>query len=164
MGLGVNLYSDKKTIIEKYGVDSCNEKLTHKSDFMNKLSGLKLTDEQIQWFSDSMQVQLAYDECSGVLSINSVANTFISEDGISNVHAEIRSVDSMNQSAGVLLKYWTERHDDDGGLHLMMDGSIELKDQQDQYILEIYVTTQNDEKVLVKRLEFNVSQLNGNNC
>ena len=36
LGLGVNLFSDEETLIEKYGLDYVNEQLFMKSSFFNE--------------------------------------------------------------------------------------------------------------------------------
>ena len=38
LGMGVNLYSDEQTLIEKYGYDYINEELKKKSTFYQNLS------------------------------------------------------------------------------------------------------------------------------
>lgn len=45
LGIGTNLFSNKPTVFEEYGVDKTNEELDKKSDFMNE-NILMQTDEQ----------------------------------------------------------------------------------------------------------------------
>lgn len=40
LGLGVNLFSDEPTLLERDGLDTLNSELQRKSDFMNRLSGI----------------------------------------------------------------------------------------------------------------------------
>ena len=40
LGLGTNLFSDEKTIIEKYGYDKCFEEISRNSDFLRSLTVL----------------------------------------------------------------------------------------------------------------------------
>lgn len=48
LGLGVDLFSNEETIVERYGYDKCMVELSRKSDFYDELESVELTDELIQ--------------------------------------------------------------------------------------------------------------------
>ena len=48
LGLGTNLYSDEKTIIEKYGLVDCETELLMPSAFMEEMSGSRITEELLE--------------------------------------------------------------------------------------------------------------------
>ena len=45
LGLGVNLFSKEQTLVEKYGAKFCDKEIYKKSDFMESLNELELTEE-----------------------------------------------------------------------------------------------------------------------
>ena len=47
LGLGVNLYSDENTLIEKYGIEECESELEFPSKFMERISGISITEETL---------------------------------------------------------------------------------------------------------------------
>ena len=57
LGLGVNLYSDKETLIEEFGLSTVKNKLSQTSPFINQLSGLSLTQDLIEQAKEKMQVR-----------------------------------------------------------------------------------------------------------
>ena len=45
LGLGTNLFSEQDTLVEQLGYTELQEKLSHKSDFMDKLADIQVTEE-----------------------------------------------------------------------------------------------------------------------
>ena len=58
LGLGVNLYSDERTIIEKYGVGQCASELEMPSRFMEELSGIRITEETLQEIAEKVTIRV----------------------------------------------------------------------------------------------------------
>ncbi|HBZ02760.1 MAG TPA: phosphoglycerol transferase [Lachnospiraceae bacterium] len=48
LGMGVNLYSDTKTLIEEYGEQVCSDKMNLPSAFMDKLGDIKITEKDLK--------------------------------------------------------------------------------------------------------------------
>ena len=48
LGMGVNLYSDKKTLIEEYGEQVCMDRVGLPSAFMDKLGNIKITEKDLK--------------------------------------------------------------------------------------------------------------------
>ena len=47
LGIGVNLYSDEKTLIEEYGAEVCSDRVSLPSTFMDKLGDIKITTDSL---------------------------------------------------------------------------------------------------------------------
>lgn len=47
LGLGTNLYSSEKTLVEEYGIDELNSELSHKSVFMENLADIDWDSEEL---------------------------------------------------------------------------------------------------------------------
>lgn len=45
LGLGTNLFSDQDTLVEQLGYEEMQEKISHKSEFMEKLADIQMTDD-----------------------------------------------------------------------------------------------------------------------
>ena len=58
LGMGVNLYSDKDTIIEKYGIEYCNTEMGKKSELMDTLGAIKINDNLAQTIGFEADVDL----------------------------------------------------------------------------------------------------------
>ena len=56
LGLGVNLYSGDKTLIEKYGLKKCQKELDMPSPFMENMSGIKLTEKTLKHVSHKTKI------------------------------------------------------------------------------------------------------------
>ncbi len=57
LGLGVNLYSDKETMLEKYGLSVLKSKLTHTSELMNRLCGMGVNEEILEELSEIVKLE-----------------------------------------------------------------------------------------------------------
>ena len=64
LGLGVNLYSDKTTLVEKYGISECTSELSVPSPFMNQLSGVTLKPEHLDALYNRAKVWVGRDKKS----------------------------------------------------------------------------------------------------
>nr|WP_297705257.1 sulfatase-like hydrolase/transferase [uncultured Butyrivibrio sp.] len=53
LALGSNLFSDKPTLVERYGIDNCNSLLARKSTLMNELADFSIDDDMIQTIRDN---------------------------------------------------------------------------------------------------------------
>ncbi len=62
LGLGVNLYSGKETLVEQYGIPVMKAKLGRSSAFMNKLSGFSSTESQLEGALQSMVIETANED------------------------------------------------------------------------------------------------------
>ena len=47
LGIGVNLYSNEKTLIEEYGAEVCSDRVSLPSTFMDKLGDIKITTDSL---------------------------------------------------------------------------------------------------------------------
>ncbi len=65
LGLGVNLYSDEQTLVEKYGVEYCDSEMEKKSEFMDSLNVIEVSDDLIR-FIGSEAVITPIDEEDGL--------------------------------------------------------------------------------------------------
>ena len=62
LGIGVNLYSDHTTILEKYGEKTCYDKLSIPSTFMSELSEIKLTPKNLDKIKEKATVEFRESE------------------------------------------------------------------------------------------------------
>ncbi len=72
LGLGVNLFSDKPTILEQYGLDTVTKELKMGSAFMNSLSGITISEDVMKqqgWTPNADIDVTAYDDETKTLSI-----------------------------------------------------------------------------------------------
>lgn len=65
LGLGVNLYAEEETLIEKYGIDVCEKELDMPSAFMDRLSGVKLSEDVLKtaWEYSRITAEYTDDDC-----------------------------------------------------------------------------------------------------
>ena len=56
LGLGVNLYGSTPTIVERYGLEKCENELAQQSEFMNELSQVTITDDIVEKLTASAQL------------------------------------------------------------------------------------------------------------
>ena len=66
LGLGTNLYSDKQTLIEEMGLDACVRTLNRHSDFMDRFSGIDVSDELIERVVNSTKLNISLDNQSRI--------------------------------------------------------------------------------------------------
>ncbi|MBQ7557212.1 MAG: LTA synthase family protein, partial [Lachnospiraceae bacterium] len=91
LGLGVNLFSDKKTLIEEYGVETVNKEFGKNSFFMRKLSGVNLEDEDVKqrqgWLPDCDLYVASYDPVKETIEVK--ADNIINVEKIKHVYATL---------------------------------------------------------------------------
>ena len=103
LGLGVNLYSDKETLIEKYGVEQCKNELEYPSEFMKQMSGIRITEESLRPISDKAKIKMKKGKDGKVtLSLKKV-NKFINKDSIKKITLEL-----TDKKTGKTTEYETE--------------------------------------------------------
>lgn len=56
LGLGVNLYSKQKTLVEELGVEECSRQLIKPSAFMDEQSSLKISEENLRLVMEKLNV------------------------------------------------------------------------------------------------------------
>ena len=56
LGLGVNLFSDEPTLVEQLGVSTCQQMLLLPSDFMDRMSGIQITEEMLEEAKSSLKI------------------------------------------------------------------------------------------------------------
>ena len=75
LGLGTNLYSDRETLIEEYGLEECESKLSLPSAFLDEMAGIKITEEVLEEARKQSYVRLKdYGEGKIRLSLHGVGN------------------------------------------------------------------------------------------
>ena len=90
LGLGTNLYSEEKTLIEEYGLEECETELTLPSAFMDKMSGIRITKELLEEISGHVTIGAEYDDNGRVrLSLNKLCD-YLNYESVSEVELEIR--------------------------------------------------------------------------
>ena len=62
LGLGVNLYSGKKTLIEQYGLKTCQKEMDMPSKFMEDMSGIKVTEKNLMTVAQKARIFIITDE------------------------------------------------------------------------------------------------------
>ena len=142
LGLGVNLYSSKETLVEQYGVESVNEGLSQKSALMEELSSsinkadvsaieydsaggsLSLTAENIQWDQEIRGV-----ECQVRLGQESQEILYYSGDPRQedSYYIEIPLSDFGSQPGIYYVDTYLQL--EDGKKELLKSDSIEIKDE-----------------------------------
>lgn len=89
LALGTNLYSEKKTLIEEFGLEECIMQLTRPSAFMDELSGLTISEKELERSEKNMELETeTYDDGTICLAFSGFSGTF-SESSIKKVEAEI---------------------------------------------------------------------------
>ena len=97
LGLGSNLYSDKQTLIERFGLEECNQRLELRSRFMERLNRSSLTKGLIPLISNSTGISV-YKEGDGTVSVYALTRYDCRQ--ISDVHhIELECWDLSNPSA-----------------------------------------------------------------
>ena len=59
LGIGTNLYSDSETIVEQYGLDACSNELKKNSTFLENMSGLSLSESDLEEMLDKVYLEVA---------------------------------------------------------------------------------------------------------
>ena len=62
LGLGTNLYSKEKTLIEQYGIKKCQQELDMPSKFMDEMSGITLTEKTLKTVARRAKIEVEYPE------------------------------------------------------------------------------------------------------
>ena len=62
LGLGINLFSEEQTLVEKYGYETCMKELARKSSFYNSLEEIVLTDDMIKALQEESKIVVHSDE------------------------------------------------------------------------------------------------------
>ncbi|MCR5575474.1 MAG: LTA synthase family protein [Oscillospiraceae bacterium] len=62
LGLGTNLYSDTQTLVERYGQSECNSHLRSRSELMESLNHITLTDKLLTVISKATSITTSEDE------------------------------------------------------------------------------------------------------
>ncbi|MCR5214563.1 MAG: LTA synthase family protein [Eubacterium sp.] len=88
LGMGVNLYSSEPTLVEKYGVDRCDEELQRKSEFMDNLSGIQINDKLIKNIASGATIE-PVKEGNGIQVYFQAYNDFASMDGFEVLTARV---------------------------------------------------------------------------
>ena len=64
LGVGANLYSKEKTLLEMFGYDRCSEEFRHSSSFLEDLSGLTVDEELLREMGGT--VSLEFEDVDGL--------------------------------------------------------------------------------------------------
>ena len=89
LGLGTNIYSDKETLIEKYGTEYCNEEIEKKSDFMNELNSIELNDSLVASIGEEATITPVDKEDGMEIDFKALA-VFKDVDGFKMLEAELQ--------------------------------------------------------------------------
>lgn len=99
LGLGVNLYSDQDTLIEKYGRDYCNEEIVRKSEFMNSLNTIEFNDDLIAYIRRDSRIELINN--SDGTEVRFWTNTYFNDiEDFDRLEADV--VDETTQTADTI--------------------------------------------------------------
>lgn len=89
LGLGTNLFSGKKTLLEKYGVKKCSHELELPSDFMRKLSGIDVTEKTLKQMSEETLITAHKNE-NGMMELTlDQVYRFINPEIIKDIQLEL---------------------------------------------------------------------------
>lgn len=90
LGMGTDLYSDEKTLIEKYGLSECELQLSMPSAFMDRMSGIRITEDVLASARKNAYIRAKeYDDGRIMISLHGVGNA-IDHKYIDKVELEIR--------------------------------------------------------------------------
>ncbi len=91
LGMGVNLFSDKETIVEKYGYDEVSRQLKLGSPFMNSLSGIDFNSDKLRskqgWKPDADVNVTSYDPLTQILTLE--VDDIVNVSNVRNVYATL---------------------------------------------------------------------------
>lgn len=108
LGLGTNLFSTKKTLVEQYGYDDLSDELSRKSKFMENLADINIYSSDLMketGLTPSGKVKVdSFDEDKGqmTVTVSDIENVY---EKIGSVDAEITSDDSPGKQVKTRLKY-----------------------------------------------------------
>lgn len=88
LGLGTNLFADKKTLTEKYGVTEMNTELSRKSSFMTKLAGISAESQKVskEMNKSKPKIKVTYDDDNVYFVISNLEKI---EDDIGSLYVSI---------------------------------------------------------------------------
>ena len=69
LGLGTNLFSGQDTLVEQLGFEEMQERLSHKSDFMDKLANIQVTEELMDQVQATATVDYYRTEYPAILEV-----------------------------------------------------------------------------------------------
>jgi hypothetical protein len=69
LGLGTNLFSGQDTLVEQLGFEEMQERLSHKSDFMDKLANIQVTEELMDQVQATATVDYYRTEDPDILEV-----------------------------------------------------------------------------------------------
>lgn len=121
LGLGTNLFSNKKTLIEQYGYDDLSDELSRRSKFMENLADINVYSEDLmkaQGLTPSGKVTVSdFDEDNKEMTVkvSDIENVY---EKISSVEAQITSDDSPDKTVKAKLKYNSKKETYSGDIDL----------------------------------------------
>ena len=115
LGLGVNLYSGEKTLIEEYGLKTCMEELDLPSEFMEAMSGIEVTEKTLKTVSRRAKIYYTKDKKykdkeSVDLSLYHVYN-YLNVDTVKKVELVIKDKETGEESTHELEAYFPTEND-----------------------------------------------------
>ncbi len=151
LGLGVNLFSDEPTLVERFGIEDLNEKLKQKSKFMSDFSHVDKTTESYEQ---------RYLESAGRLSDLTVLSY---QDGIAKIKLDNMIYDLDDVESAKLVFYDGETEVANEGT-LTEDGyEFEIEVSQEQFEnINLYVTVSVFSETQNGYIEKQVAQYQGN--
>ncbi len=109
LGLGVNLLSGEKTLVEKHGFDEVNSQFKKTSAFMDSLSGIEVDEEtmlQNGWLPNADVNVIEYDRSSDSITVR--VDSIVNAGDVKKVYATTYDQD-MNKISRIKLKLMPDR-------------------------------------------------------
>ena len=90
LGLGVNLFSEEKTLIEKYGLKKCISELNLPSTFMTWMSGITLTEKTLKYMAKKVRIEMNEGPDSTTRFIVKNVKNFLNSESIRELVLELK--------------------------------------------------------------------------
>lgn len=111
LGLGVNLFSDEKTLLETYGDDAVKAEVSKKTDFIEKMEQLDPEVEANVKKYGSVRIKSeTYDLTHGWISISTDPFDIPADEPVKYIHLKI-----WVEKGGQIIRRWIQTKELDGG-------------------------------------------------
>ena len=147
LGLGTNLFSDRQTLVEVYGVDEVNRELMKKSDLMDRLTeSIDVNNRSLLiragLIPEAKATALPYDFTTGLLQIK-IADFKNADNGIAKISAAVWTKKDQSDLQ------WVEAELQADGSYLANINVSGFDYTTGEYNVEIYLTDNLGDQYLV---------------
>lgn len=129
LGLGVDLFSGKETIIEKYGIEMCEDELEKPSVFLDVYSKVEVTEDNIRQATEATHMDIRTTENGNIEFFMSGMDTIMSANSIDSVNIHVHN-NTTSEDYNYIMDVWKVPNDPNV-FRIICDTDIPISEIQD---------------------------------